>query len=213
MKTYKLFLCIIGLLLCVANPISAQKVKDGFKGFEWGTEFLKMDSTFDLLLKGTEDDLAYYTADISTLAGVKVEECVMIFYEGRFFAVMIITKIGDIEALLEDIINREIIKASVMEAFLTDGGGNFNKMLLALTAAYGGPITGSGNHLMEVVYGVEIVSFYQEKEYDFSGPETIRTYEINNYKKTGELIAFSVKIHNEMLKKQKKQAKKYKDDF
>jgi len=99
-------LCAVVVLVC---PVFAQHVKDGFKGYEWGTPIEKFDSSLGLILNRESDREKYYNVEIDSLAGVQLNECLFMFYDDEFAAVGILIK------------------------GLTD----FDKLLRALNAAYG----------------------------------------------------------------------------
>jgi len=98
-------------LLCLLPLIvNGQKIKDGFKGFEWGTPYYEMDSVFEFGDPFEVNMYLVYMTDIDSLGGAKVL-CAFTFYKDRFAGVAIITQ----------------------------GLSDWTKLLRVLEAAYGEP--------------------------------------------------------------------------
>jgi hypothetical protein len=85
---------IFAIAVTFALPATAlsQKVKDGFKGYKWGTSFSEMDSVFELDSIGVNDEVVYYLTNIDSLASVPLYTSSFGYYKGKFCAVMLVTQ-------------------------------------------------------------------------------------------------------------------------
>jgi len=81
--------CIVIILIMLAVSVNAQKVKDGFKGFEWGTSLEKLDSLFELNHVDNEEAFDVYNTNINNLGDVKLDFCHFYFYKKQFMGVWI----------------------------------------------------------------------------------------------------------------------------
>lgn len=104
---------LLSLAFLIAVPVAAEQVKDGFKGYEWGTNISDFDSTFEIteLKNFAEAGSRMYMVNIDSLAGVGINACLFNFFEDEFFYVVL----------------------------TFEGRNNHSKMLSALKVAYGSP--------------------------------------------------------------------------
>ena len=75
------------LTVCGAD---AQSLKDGFRGFAWGTTFEKIDSSYALKYVGVHESLRQvkeYESDIKSLGGAQIDVCKFQFYKEKFWGV------------------------------------------------------------------------------------------------------------------------------
>jgi len=70
----------------------AQSIKDGFRGFAWGTTFEKIDSSYALKYVGVHESLRRvkeYESNIKSLGGAQIDVCIFQFYKDKFFGVRV----------------------------------------------------------------------------------------------------------------------------
>lgn len=88
MKILTIALIIILFTLVVGH---AQKVTDGFKGYQWGTPRTKIDSVFVLALPVEKYGMTFYSTTLDSLGGAKLLKCEFIFYNDEFAGVYVET--------------------------------------------------------------------------------------------------------------------------
>lgn len=102
------------LFVVVFTTTNAQQIKDGFKGFEWGTDISLMRDTFELILedsieqvKDTSDHEYSYSTNIKNIGSAEIT-CTFTFYKNKFYSVYIVA---------EGISNYVKLKAAMDEAY------------------------------------------------------------------------------------------------
>ncbi len=75
------------ILLILCSTISAQKVKDGFIGYKWGTDFNTMKSLFELEILIDTGNATYYLTSIQQYEGVEIDNLSFMFYKNKFHGI------------------------------------------------------------------------------------------------------------------------------
>ena len=106
---------LLTIALFLAVPAGAEQVKDGFKGYKWGTNINDFDSTFEFIEHDNKEiagtGMSFYKVNIDSLAGIKLDDCIFFFLEDEFCSVVI----------------------------FFSGYANHDKMLVTLKKVYGEP--------------------------------------------------------------------------
>jgi hypothetical protein len=85
MKTFfVLVITFVALHFMFADDVLVAQTKDGFKGFPWGTDVAMMKRPLGLRLKDSAEGSARYFTNVKSIGSVKLKDCWLWFYKGKF---------------------------------------------------------------------------------------------------------------------------------